>query len=317
MNTITGINSIRQKISLMLRFSGAVFFFLIACRTQNIDKEAGIVSRSDVMVTHPVIKDVGVFEEFQGVTRYMQTIGIRAHVTGIISKVNVSLSDRISAKQCLFEIKPHEAFLLESSNVNNEFIISSTDSVFAYISGIVNQINVQPGDFVQESDLLASCVDQHSLRVIVSVPLETEVMKVQNKPCTALFPDGSILSGTIGTILPTANETSQTNAFYALFEGMSSIPENIHVKVKVLTGSVKDGIFLPTGAVYGNEEQSLFWVLKIKDDTIALRVPVQKGIKDVGLVQVSGTGINISDRFVYDGGYAISDSALVNIVASN
>jgi hypothetical protein len=305
MNTITGIIKF---------FIGALLLSLSGCKIQNREDESIIKPRSDVMVTCPVIKDAEFIEEFQGITRYIQTIEIRAHVTGIISKVNVSLADKISAKQSLFEIKPRETSLLESAHFSNEFIRSAADTVFAYSPGIINQISVQPGDFVQEGDLLASCVDQNSLRVVVSVPLEIDIAKIENQSCSILFPNGKILSGIIGARLPSANETDQTNAFLIKPDKIFFVPENIHVKVMVKTGNVENGVFLPFGAIYGNEEQSRFWIIKIYNDSIAIRLPVEKGIKVDSLIQVLGKGVSISDRFIYKGGYALSDSALVNII---
>jgi hypothetical protein len=315
MNTITGVINIKHKINLIYKIlTVALILFITGCKVQNRDDEAVIKPRSDVMVTRPVIKDAEFIEEFQGITRYIQTIEIRAHVTGIISKVNVSLAEKISVKQPLFEIKSRETSLLESTHLSSEFIKSAASIVFSYSSGIVSQINVQPGDFVQEGDLLASCVDRHSLRVVVSVPLEMDISKIENQHCSILFPDGKLLSGIVGASLPSANETNQTNALLVTPGKNFPVSENIHVKVIVKTGKVKEGVFLPSGAVYGNEEQSRFWIIKIRNDSIAVRVPVKKGIKVDSLVQVTGTGINISDRFVYKGGYALSDSALVNII---
>lgn len=315
MNIITGVINIKHKTNLIYKIlTGALLLFITGCKVQNRNNEAVIKPRSNVMVTCPVIKDAEFIEEFQGITRYIQTIEIRAHVTGIVSEVNVLLADKISAKQPLFEIKSRETSLLESTHLNSEFIKSAADTVFAYSSGIVNQINVQPGDFVQEGDLLGSFVDHYSLRIVVSVPLEIDISKIENQPCSILFPDGKMLPGIIGASLPSANEANQTNAFLVKPGKNFPVPENIHVKVMVKTGKVKEGVFLPSGAVYGNEEQSRFWVIKIRNDSIAVRVPVKKGIWVDSLVQVIGTGINISDRFVYKGGYALSDSALVNIV---
>jgi hypothetical protein len=315
MNTTTGVINMKHKMNVIHKFIiGALLLFFSGCKIQNSEDKSIIKPRSDVMVTHPVIKDAEFIEEFQGITRYIQTIEIRAHVTGIISKVNVSLADKILSKQPLFEIRPRETSLLESAHFSNEFIRSAADTVFAYSPGIVNHINVQPGDFVQEGDLLASCVDQHSLRVVVSVPLEMDIAKIENQSCSILFPDGKILPGIVGARLPSANETDQTNAFLVKPQKDFSVPENIHVKLIVKTGNVEEGVFLPLAAIYGNEEQSQFWIIKICNDSIAVRIPVEKGIKVDSLVQVLGKGVSISDRFVCKGGYALSDSALVNII---
>jgi hypothetical protein len=318
MNIIIGVINSKYKMTISGKIlTGSLLLFFISCKVQKNGEETDIRPHSDVLVTYPVIKDAEVIEEFQGITRYIQTIEIRAHVTGIISEVNVSLADKVIAKLPLFEIKPRETSLLESSDIKSEFIKSVTDTVFAFSPGIINQINVQPGDFVQEGDLLASCVNQNSLRVVVSVPLEMDVTKIQHQPCSVLFPDNKIFTGSIGPGLPSVNETDQTNAFLIKLDGNPLISENIHVKVNIKTSKISEGVFLPVDAVYGNEEQNRFWVLKINNDSIAVRVPVIKGIKIDSFVQVLGVDINTSDRIIYKGGYALSDSALVNIITPN
>jgi hypothetical protein len=300
-------------------YKAAAFYLLMlvaGCRARNSETESEIVPYSDVQVTHPVIRDATITSEFQGITRYTQTIEIRAHVTGIITKVHISLSDKVSSKQVLFEIRPREASVLESLNITNKYIKSAADTVHAFSSGIVNQIAVQPGDFVQEGDLLATCVDQNSLRAVVYIPLEMNIVSMHNLSCSVLLPDGKTLSGIIGAALPAANEADQTNAFLVKLSESNALPENIHVKVLVKTGTVKQGLFVPYTALYGNEELSRFWVLKIMDDSMAVRIPVEKGITVDTLVQITGSDINTSDPIVYQGGYALPDSSFVTIVLS-
>lgn len=298
------------------KISVCSILLLCGCQLQNQQDETVIKPHSDVTVVSPVVKDAAIIKEFQGITRYIQRIEIRAHVTGIISKVNVTLAERISPGKMLFEIKPRETSLLESTRLASDFIRSAADTVFAFSTGIVNQINVQQGDFVQEGDLLASCLDRQSLRIIVSVPLETDVAEIDDKPCTIIFPDGKLMTGIIGSSLPVANETDQTSEFLIKPDIYYPVPENIRVKVRVKTGILQNGIFLPSEAVYGNEEQSRFWIYKISNDSMVIRVSVVKGITADSMLQILGTGIGLNDMYVLDGGYGLPDSALINIISS-
>jgi multidrug efflux pump subunit AcrA (membrane-fusion protein) len=318
MNTITGTIKVQHIPGFIIKYSSAVIFLLfIACKSNTDEGEGEIKPRSDVMVTNPVIKNATIIEEFQGVTRYIQTIEIKAHFSGIVTKVNCKLSDKISTNQALFEIKPREASVLEKTNKGNRLLQTSGDTVFAFSSGIVNQINVQPGDFVQEGDLLATCVEQNSLRVVVYIPLEKDITKIQNQSCKVLFPNGKEISGTIGASLPSANETDQTSAFLVQLKGITTPAENIHVKIKVDAGKIDKGMFVPKSAVYSNEEQSRFWILKIQNDSLAIQVPIEKGIIGDSLVQILNSEIKSSDRIVFKGGYGLSDSALVKPIGKD
>ncbi len=315
MNTITGI--IKNRLQLINHIAGFCLLLLLTfCSGKNHGDGTEIIPKSDVQIIHPIINDADVTVDFQGTTRYIQTIQIRAHVTGIISKSFISISDKVSAEQAMFVIKPREATLIESLPVENKFLHSATDTVISFTSGIINQVNVQPGDYVQEGDLLATCVDNQSLRVIVFIPLEMDISELKNKECKVIFPNGKSIIGLIGASLPAANDDDQTNAYLVKLANSQNISENVHVKVNVSMDKVSKGLFVPASAVYSNEELTRHWVLKVANDTLAIRMPIEEGLKKDSQVQIIGKGIDVSDRIVYKGGYALTDSALINIVSS-
>jgi hypothetical protein len=317
MNSTIGIINLK---TMKLTFTITCYCFLFlafACKSNNSSKEEETIAKSDVSIVHPVILDADITSEFQGITQYLQKTQVHSKITGIVTKCYVSASDRIAVGQPLFMIKPREAGVLEpiSSQINNLKI--NSDTVHSSSSGSIQELNVQPGDFVQEGDLLATIIDLQSLKIVAYVPVEKGISEILNRACTIQFPDGKKISGIIDRSLPSANETDQTRAFLIKPQENISASENIHVTIKVSTGKVSKGIFLPAKAVFANEELSQFWVMKVINDSIAVKIPVQKGVVNDTLVQIVNAGLDTSDRIISTGGYALSDSALVNIVPSN
>ncbi len=289
-----------------------LIFLLFACN-QPQGGETETVAHSDVQVTHPVIKDTVLFQEFQGVTQFLQHLQIRSQLTGIISKSFVTVGKRVERGMPLFIVKSREAALINSTSDKSNILSHMADTVFAFSEGIIDQVNVQPGDFIQEGDLIATSVSEASMRIVVSVPLEVDASRFQQMTCKIELPDGRFINGTIGTSLPTASYDDQTNRFLVYPETIAGLAENMHVKIIVKNIEIKNGIFVPKQSLYANEELNKFWVLKVIDDTLAVQLPVNPGVETGFWVQLINPDLKTSDPIIFTGGYALPDSALINI----
>ena len=58
-----------------------------------------------------------------------------------------------------------------------------------------------------------------------------------------------------------------------------NIPQNLVAKVKIVKVSKTAAATLPKNSVLSDETQSEFWVMKMINDTTAVKVPVKKGIE--------------------------------------
>jgi len=287
---------------------------IFACNQSQQTEEAETIIHSDVMVTQPIEKDTSVFAEYQGVTQFTQHLQVRAQSTGIISKSLVSIGLRIEKNKPLFVIKSREASILNSSVHQDNVLINMADTAFSFSSGIIDQVLVQQGDFVQEGDLLASCVVENSMRILVSVPLEENITTFQNKTCSIVLPDGRNIKGIVGASMPVANINDQTNQFLVNPLSEYSLSENMHVRVQIKKQDIKNGIFVPKTSVYSNEELTHQWILKVINDSIAVKVSVTTGIEIDTLIQVAHSPFLLSDKIIFKGGYGLPDSALVKII---
>lgn len=302
-----------MKLKQILLITG-ISFLAFSCKTGQQKEEAETTTHSDIMVTRPIEKDVATFKEFQGITQFTQHLQVRAQSNGIISHSFISTGENIKTNQPLFIIKSREASILNSANQNNQMLSKIADTVKSFSSGIIDQVLVQQGDFVQQGDILATSVNSASMRILVSVPLEENSSFYQNKSCRIILPNGNLIGGTIGASLPIANNTDQTNQFLVYPESGQGLSENIHVRVMIKNQDIKKGIFVPKSSVYSNEELTNFWVLKVMHDSIAIKVPVTTGIKTDSLIEITNKSLLLKDDIIFQGGYGLPDSTYVNVI---
>ncbi len=60
-----------------------------------------------------------------------------------------------------------------------------------------------------------------------------------------------------------------------------------------------------------NETLDKFWIMKLIDDTTAVRNDITKGIENDNFVQVLKPELNMTDRIISDGAYGLPDTAKV------
>lgn len=284
------------------------------CASRQPVQEDEVSVKSDVKVSTPVIRPVSRFISFHGVTRYMQTNDIRSKLTGIIRQINCSVAGNITVNQPLFVIQPQEAAALQKSKFSSQIINGLSDTVYAHLSGQIKNLNVQVGDFVQIGDVLASCVRANSMRIIAFIPIEQVSLLEKLKDCLVILPDGTSVEGRISGKLPFAESQDQTQAYIIETKKAIQLAEKINLNVQFTAEQIQAAMFVPESAVLGNEEQTIFWVMKLINDTTCIKVPVETGMKKDSLIQLTGSALTATDRVIVEGGYGLPDSARVQVV---
>ena len=54
--------------------------------------------------------------------------------------------------------------------------------------------------------------------------------------------------------------------------------------------------------------------MRITQDSIAVIVPIEMGIRSDSLIEIISSDLKLSDLIILEGGYGLEDSSLVNIV---
>ena len=76
----------------------------------------------------------------------------------------------------------------------------------------------------------------------------------------------------------------------------------------------ENALVLPKGAVLGDETQTSFWVMKLVNDSTAVKVCVRKGYEDNNEVEILEPVFRVSDRIVLTGNYGMADTSGVSII---
>jgi hypothetical protein len=78
-------------------------------------------------------------------------------------------------------------------------------------------------------------------------------------------------------------------------------------------GEKTDAQVLPRAAVLGNETQTEFWVMKVLNDSLAVRVAISKGIENKNEVEITEPRFLPDDKIILTGNYGLPDTAAIII----
>jgi hypothetical protein len=91
------------------------------------------------------------------------------------------------------------------------------------------------------------------------------------------------------------------------------IPENLVAKVELVKQQFSNATLLPKAALLSNEAQTGFWIMKLINDSVAVKTPVNKGIESGDSIQIISPPLNDSDKIILTGNYGLSDTAKVKV----
>jgi hypothetical protein len=125
--------------------------------------------------------------------------------------------------------------------------------------------------------------------------------------------DSTVLTGHIESALPSLDSVAQTQRYIIKVNTDKLIPENLIAKVALLKQQVNNVTLLPKAAVLSNEEQTEFWIMKLLNDSVAVKTEIKKGIENNDSIEVVEPELNDSDRIILTGNYGLSDTAKIAI----
>jgi hypothetical protein len=240
---------------------------------------------------------------------------IRSNTTGVIESSPINLGDYVEAGQPLFILKTREASAIENSVSNDPGLtFKGVIEVNSPKDGFISSVSHQNGDFVQEGDELAIISEQSSLVFILDAPFEFMSVVENNKTCQIILPDNRQIKGEITGKLAVMDVQSQTVSFIVKPVTDEKLPENLIARISLIKNNKIRSIVLPKISVLGNETQTEFWVMKLLNDTTAVKVPVVKGIENTEEVEIIEPLFSPDDRIIMTGGYGLPDTARVNII---
>ena len=247
---------------------------------------------------------------FNGKTIYLKKNLVVSPISGYVRKISVKFGDYVKKGDLLFEIQTKENKALESSNVGNAGLIK----VFAPSQGVINALNItENGAYVLEGASLCTVAENQDVMVQLNLPFEFNSLVKTGAGCTLVLGEDTRFSGTIYQILPTVDDANQTQQILIKPHYSKPLPENLNLEVEIMKASHNRTCLVPRNAVMTNETQTEFWVMKIVDNKLAIKIPVKKGIENDELVEILNSGLSASDLVVSEGGYGLIDSTKVAV----
>lgn len=288
-----------------------VLLFLISCKGKtNEEKQKMPVI---TVKTAPLTKgDIENEVSFNGTSVYLKKNAVITPISGYITKVNVKYGDEVRKEQPLFEIQTKERKALQGSNDQDADF--GRVVVYASSGGFIDDLAVsEPGAFVAEGSQLCSVLNNNDLMIRVNVPFEYHKVVIAGEKCKILLSDNSIISGSVTRILPIVDEASQTQATLIRPETGKPLPGKLNMIIMFTAEKHQNTFLVSKSSLMTDETQSQFWIMRVEGGNRAIKVPVNRGIGNDSIVEISSPLLNINDMIISDGAYGLPDSTVVAI----
>jgi biotin carboxyl carrier protein len=306
---------IHSKKSLLLSVAALSVFLLSSCRNHSAPAEEETVVKTPVTIIPVSIKQVASSVSLPATATFMNKSIVRATTSGTIDKILITQGQVVSSDQLLFTIRTREAMAVSNKMEGDTSLgFKGLINIYCHRDGLINSISYQKGDFVQEGDELAAISEQNSLVFILDVPVELEKYIGSNRNCTISLPDSRKIRGTITGKLPEMNMESQTIRYVVKPSTIDRISGNLIASIELVKAVSNNAVVVPREAVLGNETQTSFWVMKLINDSTAVKVPISKGFENNDEVEIASPVFSKDERILLTGGYGLPDTARVTII---
>ncbi len=297
-------------------FIGSFACYLSACHsTETVQPVQETVVSTPVTVTNVQTGSISDSIELNASSTYLQNSYVKSIAAGYIKSVNVKPGDYVGEGKILFTLETKESAAIGKtiSNLDSSFKFSGVITIQAKGHGYITQLNHQTGDYVQDGEQLAIISDQNSFVFLLNMPYEDRNIVLGNKTVFLILPDGTRLTGTIGTVLPNVDSLTQTQSVTIKVNTAIPIPQNLIARVHILHNVKKQTQTVARPAVLSDETQTSFWVMKMVDSNTAVKVPVKKGLEFPDKIEITDPPFKPTDQILISGNYGLPDTAKVNI----
>ncbi len=251
-----------------------------------------------------------------GTSIYLKRNLVTASIPAFIIQVNVKLGDKVNKGDLLYVLQSKESRALGNdvskmdSTLKNFGIIKVTASATGIITTLDKQ---QSGDYVLEGMQLCTIAESNDLVFQVNVPYEFTGYTKTGNACTLMLPDNSTYSAVFTKALTAMNVTAQTQTILAKCTENLFLPENMVVKVSLNKGTQSKKQVLPKSCVLSDEMMKSFWVMKLINDSTAIKIPVTIGNKNSESIEVLSPKFELTDKIISKGNYGLPDTAYISI----
>ncbi len=281
---------------------------------QELDKSPE--PKTPVSITQISNAPLSDYIELNATATFQQKGIIKASSNGYLQTVNVKKGDYVKGGQTLFTIITKEAKSIGNAinNLDPSFKFTGLTRIMANTAGFAGEVSHQKGDYVQEGEQLAVITNLNSFVFLMDLPYEVTGIIKNQKTLEVTLPNGEKLIGNVGSALPLVDSASQTQRIIIQVKTQKIIPEGLVAKVKLIRSQSLNPIALPKESVLANETQDKFWVMKLINDTTAVKINIQKGLETGSYIEIKSPLFKPDDRFILTGNYGLPDTAKITII---
>ena len=294
-----------------------VLLALISCgqNSKPAEEEKSSKVTTPVTVTSITTGSISKVINLTATSSYLKKNTIKSTTNGYITKISYNLGEYVKAGSPLYSIKTKEAEALSDySKSNPEFAINGELTINAPASGVISEVTKQVNDYVADGDQLCIIAEQSSLVFLLNVPFEQNKHAAIGTKCEILLPDSTRIQGTIVSKLSAIDAVSQTQSFIVKPNTRAQLPENLTALVQLNESTNTKTQVTDKNCVLTDETMEKFWVMKLINDSTAIKIPVKTGIVTDMQVEILSPLFDKSDRLINTGNYGLPDTALVNII---
>lgn len=292
----------------------AIFLFTAAsCKNAAVNEdEAQTAVKTPVTVTSVTRSGISEYIQLSAVSGYLEKNQVKATANGYIENAQVRVGDYVEVGKPLYYIRTKEAGILSKFHgIDTSSCIKGLIVIKAPESGILTEVLKYANDYVNDGDVLATIARKNSFVFLLNVPYELKKYAAVGTGCTVLLPDSTRLNGNIISRLSTVDPVSQTQSYEVRVSPGLALPENLVAQVQLVKNTRSNAQVADKSCILSDETMENFWVMKLINDSTAVKVPVKKGIASDGQVEILSPLFNPKDLILKTGQYGLPDTAIV------
>ena len=234
------------------------------------------IGKLEVNVTVPRVGAISEGQSLNATTVFLLNDAVRAPIAGYIKKIEVTPGESVKQGDVLFSIQSKEAAAILGDSL---FPSRGMIQVKATEAGIVKSVDRQQGDYMQDGDQLCTIANNSSLVFMLDVPFELRKYIKLGGAYTITLPDGEVEQAHITSQIPEMDKSVQMERYVLRTASALNLPEGLIANVKIPTLAKTGAVILPKTAVLSDETQTEFWVMKVVNDSLAIKTGIEKGIE--------------------------------------
>ena len=297
-----------------------IVLVLSSCKSADKKEETPAVDaqpKAQVTATGILFGDMSEQVPLSAVTAYVQRNMVNAPIPCFLMEVKIKLGQTVKKGEELYvlESKEHKA-LGDAFKDDKSLANLGKITITAPISGIITVLDRQQvGDYVTEGNPLCTITENSSIVFQLNVPYEYNSLAHTGEYYTIVLPDKKQIRAKLTRPLTTVMPTAQTEQYWLKPESQMFLPEGLIATVMLTLSHKSNTQMLPKECILSDELLKEFWVMKMINDSTAVKIPVQLGMRNLQQVEITNPKFNEKDKILSDGNYGLADTAAVLMVS--